>query len=179
MAFTFTVEDGTGLTTATSYLSISDSNDLMEVNIHAFDDWSAIKDTTKKKLLSWASQYLDEHVRWYGTKTVDDSALRWPRTSVCTVDGIEIDSGTIPAQLKLATVKVASVLAEEDVTANVTSTGELTRIKADVVELEFAEMDPSQNANTAEDNLRHDINAWIKGLGTISGIRPAFARIIK
>ena len=118
-------------------------------------------------------------MRWKGIKTVDDSALRWPRTGVCTVDGIEIDSAVLPKQLKAAAVKVASVLADEDVTASVTTTGELTRIKADVVELEFAEMDPSQNADTAEDNLRHDINTWIKGLGTVSGVRPAFARIIK
>lgn len=179
MAFTFTVEDGTGLSTATSYISITESNDLMEVNIHAFAAWAAIQDTTKERVLAWASQYLDEHVRWNGTKTVDDSALRWPRTNVCTIDGIEIDANTLPNQLKIATAKVASVLAADDITANVTSTGELTRIKADVVELEFAEMDPSQNANTAEDNLRHDLNTWIRGIGTVSGVRPAFARIIK
>ena len=35
MSFTFVVEDGTGLATATSYISVSDADDYITANTHA------------------------------------------------------------------------------------------------------------------------------------------------
>lgn len=172
MAFTFLVEDGSGLNAATSYVSVSDANDIIAVNIHADVAWDALDDLDKEKLLSWATRYLDTQTRWYGDKAVETSALRWPRANVVDRDGVLLSSTAIPAQLKIATAEMARYLIAEDRTTE-RDQDALKRIKADVVELEFIE---GYRLPAVPKHLQY----LLQGLGSISGgggIR--FARIIR
>lgn len=172
MAFTFLVENGSGLSAATSYVSVSEADDIIAVNIHADLSWDALDDSDKEKLLSWASRYLDTQTRWFGEKVVATSALRWPRSNVVDRDGILLSSTAIPAQLKIATAEMARYLIAEDRTVE-RDQDALKRIKADVVELEFME---GYRLPSVPTHLQYLLN----GLGSISsgnGIR--FARIIR
>lgn len=139
MAFTFVVESGSGLITgANSYVSVSDASDIIATNIHADTAWVALSTADQEKLLAWATRYLDTKASWKGTKSVEDSPLRWPRTGVYDRDNVLIDSDVIPQQLKVATAEMARYLIAQDRTIERDQDG-LVRLKADVVEIEFRE----------------------------------------
>lgn len=172
MAFTFVVEDGTGLSDATSYVSVEEADDIITMNIHASETWSSLSDEDKEKLLSWASRYLDERTRWFGRKAVESSALRWPRSGITDRDGITLSSTLIPRQLKIATAEMARYLVDEDRTTERGQDG-LSRLRADVIELEFVE---GYRLPQVPSHMQY----LIKGLGAISsGSGIKFKRIIR
>ena len=171
MAFTFVVEDGTGLSTATSYATVAEADDYIIMNIHASSGWEELSTDSKERLLSWASAYLDSHTVWKGTKTVETSALRWPRTGVCDRDGIELGENEIPNQLKLATAEMSRYLIAQDRSLERDQDG-LVRIKADVVELEFKE-------GYQLPQVPSHMIYMVMGLGYISGGMPRFARAVR
>jgi len=172
MAFTFVVEDGSGLSTATSYVSVEEADDIITMNIHASQSWGALTDVQKEYLLSWASRYLDERTRWFGYRMVETSALRWPRYGVTDRDGIRLSDSAIPSQLKIATAEMARYLIEEDRTVE-RSQDALTRLKADVIELEFSE---GYRLPQVPSHMAY----LIAGLGAIgSGTGIKFKRIIR
>jgi hypothetical protein len=172
MAFSFSVEDGSGVADATSYVSVQDADDILTVNIHAGPEWTAASNDDKERLLSWASRYLDERARWFGTKAVETSALRWPRSGVKDQDDIEISDDVIPRQLQIATAEMARYLLSDDRSVERDQDG-LERLKADTIELEFAD-------GYRLPAVPSHIGYLIKGLGTIgSGNGTTFARIIR
>lgn len=138
MAFSFTVEDGTGLPSAKSYVSVEEADDFLATNIHASAAWDALSADTREKVLSWASRVLDDRLRWLGRPSTTTGALRWPRTGTSDRDGTPIPGNVIPRALKAATAELARFLVAEDRTAE-RDQDALTRLKADVVELEFVE----------------------------------------
>lgn len=171
MAFTFLVEDGTGLAAATSYVSVEDADDIIAVNIHADAKWVDLALADKEKLLSWASRYLDNHVRWKGCKTVEASALRWPRKGVVDRDGQLIPEDVIPQQLKIAVASFATYLIDTDRSTERPQDG-LAMIKVDVIELEFRE---GYKLPKIPSHMGH----LLEGLGTVKSNRIGFARIIR
>jgi hypothetical protein len=172
MAFTFVVEDGTGLLNATSYVSVEDADDIITMNIHASASWEALTVADKERLLSWATRYLDERARWKGVRTTNTSALRWPRAGITDRDNITLPGNEIPRQLEVATAEMARYLIEEDRTVE-RGQDALTRLKADVIELEFSEGYRLPQVPTHMSYL-------IKGLGTISsGNGIKFKQIIR
>jgi len=135
MAITFTPEDGTGIPTANSYLSVVEADDIISTNIHA-TSWAGLTNDAKEKLLMWATRLLDTKATWYGTKTYETSGLRWPRTGVTDGDGISIPEDEIPSRLKEATAELARSLVSIDTTAPQSRDG-LTALKVDVIEFSF------------------------------------------
>jgi hypothetical protein len=172
MAFTFLVEDGTGLSAATSYVSVEDADDIITVNIHADSKWSVLDQDQKERLLSWASRTLDAQVAWKGTKVLD-SALRWPRIGVVDRDGVEIPDDTVPRQLKVAVASMATYLIDEDRFADDGGGDALKRIKADVVEIEF------QDGSSGKAKFPAHMHALLDGLGIVQSGRPRFKKIIR
>ncbi|WNL50645.1 head-to-tail adaptor [Ruegeria phage RpAliso] len=172
MPFTFVVEDGTGLSDATSYVSVDEADSIIAMNIHAAPEWAALDVSQKEALLAWASRYLDERARWFGARAVETSALRWPRAGIRDRDNRDIASDEIPMQLKIATAEMARYLMSEDRTVERDQDG-LARLKADVIELEFLE---GYRLPEVPDHMQY----LILGLGSISaGHGPKFKRIIR
>ena len=88
--------------------------------------WSAATADNQSRALVEASRLLDRQ-RWQGDKADAGQALAWPRTGV-TVDGAEVGSASIPADLVTAAYELAlaaladpSVLAETSTGKNVSS----------------------------------------------------------
>ena len=171
MAFTFVVEDGTGLATATSYVSVADADDIIAVNIHIDQTWLDLGTDSKEKLLAWATRIHDAQTRWKGTKTVATSQLRWPRTGVCDRDETLIGINEIPYQLEVATAEYARYLIAGDRTLERDQDG-LIRLKADVVELEFKD-------GYQLPQIPAQMTYLLDGLGYISsgGQHPRFVRL--
>jgi len=130
-----TVEGGTGLTDADSYVSVTDADASLGTNIHE-TTWGAQDTAGKENLLKWATRLLDERVDWCGVKSVDGSALRWPRTGVYDRDGVLIASNAMPSAIQIATAEVARHLALEDHTLE-DDTLDLDRMRVDVLEFYF------------------------------------------
>lgn len=182
MAFTFTVETGSGTDpAANSYVSVAEADDIISANIHVNTKWLSLSEPDRQRLLVWASRYLDERTRWKGEKTVQgnivnnvrtgESPLDWPRSYVCDRNNIEIGSNEIPTQLKVATAEMARYLIDQDRTVEREQDG-LKMIKADVVELEFLEY---YKLPSVPDNLVY----LVQGLGYISSGSMKFGKAIR
>ncbi len=105
---TFVVEDGTGLSTANSYLSVEDAA-TYHATYTGSDDWTSATDAEQKLALIQATQYLDAkyHSKWRGVRTNEDQALDWPRTEAEDDDGYDIDDESVPVPLEQACAELA------------------------------------------------------------------------
>jgi hypothetical protein len=97
-----------------------------------YDSWMALADTPASKTLVSAARYLNA-LPWMGTATgvigVDPTSLAWPRSGVF-VDGIEVDSLTIPPDVIKASYELAvlinadpSIVSTADQGSNIQSVG--------------------------------------------------------
>lgn len=169
MPFTFTVEDGTGLPDANSYLTVAEANGFIATNILAFAAWDALDEPSKEAVLIYASRYLDNRTDWRGQKSVPTSGLRWPRMGVSDRDGIPIEDDEVPVEVKQATAELARFLAQNDLAASRPQDG-LKQVTADVVTLIF-------NENYRLPKMPSEV-AWIlSGLGTVTGGGRGFGKI--
>lgn len=106
MAVTFLVEDGTIVAGATSYVSVSDADDIAAIDLLRGDKWSALSSPVKEKWLMFATRYLDRMFGWLGEPVEDTQPLGWPRTGTKDRNGIAIGSGVVPDEIKEAVVEV-------------------------------------------------------------------------
>lgn len=170
MPLTLVVEDGTGLTTANSYVTRAEASEILEANILAFPTWSALSGDAQDATLIYATRYLDARARWEGVKTFSASALRWPRTGVVDRDGETVADNVVPFQVKQATAELARFLAVTDL-ANFRGQDGLKQITADVVTLIF-------NEDYRLPKMPSEIQFLIQGLGSVAGNR-GFGRIVR
>ena len=108
MAATFTVEDGTGLSTSNAYISLADADSYVEDH-SATTTWSGASDANQQKAIRLATQYLDATygARWRGTRYTDTQALDWPRTSFTDYNGNATAYDEVPAAVEEACVELA------------------------------------------------------------------------
>lgn len=183
MAFIFLVEDGTGLSNATSYVSISEASDLLFTDKRRYVPFFASQDSEKESVLSLATTYLDTRYKWEGSKTVNDSALRWPRTSIEDRDGIVIDSNTLPVNLKHATALLAALMIEDmisfsDGADTAIPAYPLQEIKVDVIELKY-QIPEQSPAITSSEQVPDEIKYLLSYLGVATSPSQQFAKINK
>lgn len=100
------VEDGTGLSTAESYISVADADTYHVARGHT--TWTGT-DAVKEAALRVATTYIDGtyRTRFPGTKLTKEQALQWPRSGATDAEGWEIEETEIPTALKNATAEAA------------------------------------------------------------------------
>lgn len=103
MAVTLTIEDGSGVTGANSYTTVSGVNTYFE-NLGE-SDWTGT-DTVKANAMLKAMRYL-EGLPWKGIKYDQDQALRWPRSDVYDIDRRLVDEDLVPANVIAAQCELA------------------------------------------------------------------------
>ena len=103
-----TVEDGTGLPGADSYVSLADA-DTYHTDHGDPSSWSGATTSKREEGLRIGTQYIDLRFsgRWKGTRVEELQALDWPRFGVLDRDDFVIDSNTVPGRLKDATSEAA------------------------------------------------------------------------
>ena len=105
MAINFTVEDGSGLAAATSYLSVAGADQYHED--HGNADWTGT-DLAKQSALINATQYVDAHYQWAtGRKSSKAQALAWPRLYAYDADDYAIESTEVPGAVEDAVAYLA------------------------------------------------------------------------
>lgn len=123
-----TVEDGTGVTGAVSYLSATDFKALAAArgtSVPALDD-------DCEKLLVQAADYLELY-DYVGDQATTTQGLKWPRLN-CDCDGV------IPKELKRAQYLLA-VEAQNGALSPAVRPKEYKRTKVDVIYVEYAKTD--------------------------------------
>lgn len=121
MAITIVVEDGTGKTDSTSYVSIADFKTYWTQH---GTDYTSESDDTIALWLNEATFYADSYYCWCGSITNEDQALQWPRTGMYDRNGYSIDDDVIPMYLQYAICELAGTrqgTSETIVTAGVKS----------------------------------------------------------
>lgn len=144
------VEDGTGLSTAESYISVVDA----DARHAALGNtaWAAISTTAlKEQALRRATIYMVRAYRqnWKGCRSHLTQALDWPRYGV-TVDGFYVDSNSVPADVKNACADFALKASTGDELAPDLTRG-VIRKKVGPIETEYDRGSPQQTRYRAID----------------------------
>lgn len=105
---TLVVEDGTGLASANSYLSLADANSYFEARRNP-ETWSSADESAREQALRVGTDYLDSKYgdQWVGIRSTKAQALDWPRALAYDVDGYPIEVDEVPKRLKHATAEMA------------------------------------------------------------------------
>lgn len=169
----FTVEDGSVVAGANSYVTLAYANDYFAIDVNAASTWAALTDPNKELYLQAATRILDQKVKWKGDKVDETSALRWPRTGVYDRDDILIEDTEIPDQLKEVVCEMAKyLLSGEDPTVGIGAEA-IKRIKADVVEVEYQD-------GMMQTTVPSFFHSLLRGIGSYpSAFGHQFQRIIK
>ena len=170
MAFSFVVEDGTGLDNATSYVSVANADDYFAVDLNAAG-WTALTTEQKELQLGWATRFLDQKTTWKGSPATTVQALRWPRTGTYDRDGVAIGGSVVPDEVAAATCELARWLLTNNPSAG-QDVEYLRRVVVDVVEVEYQE-------NTTQTAYPSILNAILTGLGSFTVGRAQFSRIAR
>lgn len=104
MAITFVVEDGTGLSTATSYIAVADYKTYWTNRGITITD----TDDNIKIYLNLATEYVDSMANYSGQVYIDTQALLVPRDNWYDIKGKDI-SNSVPTQLKNAVCELAYI----------------------------------------------------------------------
>lgn len=126
------------------------------------DTWSSATNANKEKAIREATQYLDGQYSFIGTITTIDQPLAWPRNAATILSGNfkfrQIQNNEIPTQVKQAACELAldALSARlEPVTDDV-----ISKVKVDVIEVEYSEYAPSKKAYTFVSKI---LNGLIEG----------------
>ena len=105
---TLVVEDGSGLASANSYISLADANSYFEARRNPAT-WTEADDAAREQALRVGTDYLDAKYgdQWVGLRNTKTQALDWPRALAYDLDGYPIETDEVPKRLKHATAEMA------------------------------------------------------------------------
>jgi hypothetical protein len=122
MAVTVIVEDGSGVASSNSYVSIVTITDWVLTNPHD-STWAALTDAQKNGYAVMACRVLNEQMDWDGWQTDADQSLDLPRSGMTDKNGNSIDNNEIPFEVQNAQCELARLLAIADRTADPDTAG--------------------------------------------------------
>jgi hypothetical protein len=129
------VEDGTGKSTANTYVTLTEFE-----TYHELRGNSEVEDATddeNEQALVRAADYLNT-LRWKGEKYSETQALSWPRAYVYDEDGNEVDEESVPAAVKNAQMEAAlRELTPGTLIPDLSHGGKIKRRKIEGIETEY------------------------------------------
>lgn len=151
------IEDGTGLSTAESYISVADATTYFTAR--AVTAWGALAtDALREAALRKATEYMDYHYDWRGERvTPTVQALDWPRSGVV-VDGNYIESDEIPEAIKRACAELALKASAGDLYPDLER--QTRREKVGPIEVEY---EPGSFQNTRYAAIDAMLKDYVKG----------------
>ena len=130
-----TVEDGTGLSSADSYVTLVAAN--ARATAHGWAEWT-YTDAQKEVALRQATLWIDARFMFAGIRKRKEQALQWPRDLV--VDDLGYSVTGVPLQVKNATIEAARLFAAGRLGGLGPAASLATkRLKADTVEIEYGD----------------------------------------
>ena len=162
----FVAEDGTGLSTSTSYISIADADSYFEDRINT--DWKALSLDEKQAYLIGATDYFESNYNVVeGTPINTTQALQFPRYGTLDLNDNEYDYDSVPLPVKKSTCILAEeIMGSVDINAGIDR--KTKSEKAGPVEVEY--MDGS-----ASTKIYKQIEGMLRGIiqtrGTVATLR--------
>lgn len=138
---TLTVEDGTDVLDANSYVSVTDATNYLTGNAStAAAGFLAASTAVKEFYLIYATVVIDSYFNWAGERANINNELEWPRTgatSLCT--GGNIAESFIPGALKSSVIELAVDLyaSPEGTRSTDTNNTQVSSVQADTVRITF------------------------------------------
>lgn len=153
------VEDGSIVTDANSYVTYDYA--LAYHALRGNSAWALGTVLNQQYAIIRATQAVDSIYKgkWKGTPTeYGTQELEWPRNDVY-VNSVEIDNDLIPVALKKAVCEAAlrELASANSLTPDLERGGEIKRVKADTVEVEYMDGANSTTTFTAIDGLLADL----------------------
>ena len=144
-----TVEDGTGVTGAESYVSVADADAYWAARTHnsLAATWTAGTTATKEGALREASDYLDASFSQYyrGKRAGRVQGLEWPRTDANDDSGYPLPA--LPAELVKATYELAARALSAPLVADLARGGKVKRERVEgAIEVEYTDGAPTQTS---------------------------------
>jgi hypothetical protein len=161
---TLIVEDGTGLATAESYVSVADAG-TRHTNL-GNTAWTGT-DAVKEAALRRATQFMLQRYRgrWQGTRINSTQALDWPRSWVV-VDGYAVDADIVPVDVANACADLALKALSETLNADLERG--ILREKVGPLETEYDAFAPQAKRYPAIDQA---LAAYLTGGGLSRVVR--------
>lgn len=136
MAITLTVEDGTGIADANTYVDLDYANTYL--TNRGRSEWTALDEEVKKQCLILGTDYIDKLYKWYGRRKFKSQVLAFPRVDLYDSDNFSVDG--IPVNLKKAVCEAAYLnRSVETLFSTKDSDGTVKREKVDTLEVEYFE----------------------------------------
>lgn len=174
----FIVEDGSGVSNATSYVSVEEADDIAALNFHNAASWDALTTQEKQTLLIYVTRALDVRAKWNGEKANPTQALEWPRKDVVDRYNNEVSSGAVPYNVRWAVVELAKWNISSDKLTTDTPENVVSEVKLDTMTVKFADA-----ANVALDQFKMPeiVGDLLKGYGTFrnSARRVTFGKVVR
>lgn len=122
---------------ANSYATIEEGDTYMESRLYS-DAWFDVTDDERCRALVMATQMMDTWYEWIGEVASSGQSLLWPRDGAIGPNGYELNSTTIPADIRDACIEWAMQLLAGDRTADSeVETSGIQMLKAGSVFLQF------------------------------------------
>lgn len=157
---TLITEDGNGLTTAESYITVADAD--ARHTALGNTAWTGT-DAVKEAALRRATAFMEQRYRsrWKGTRMSRDQALSWPRYGA-TVDGWDVSSIIVPADVANACADLALRALSDDL--NPDTTRGIVREKVGPLETEYDAYSPQSPRWNAVDQA---LAPYLNGGGAV------------
>jgi len=176
MTITFVVEDGTGLSDATSYCTV---DEFKQYWFNKNYDYNNLTEDQIKRLLNDVTAYIDNSYRngFPGKRDTTTQSLEWGREDAYYLDGFTIDDGTVPPEIKSAVNEMSYLVTQgNDPEAIISKSGKILKeaSQVDVIKESFTyeEGSPmSQDIYTSVDNILSRITGGVKDAYVIKVIR--------
>lgn len=137
----FTVENGTGLAAANSYLSEADA-DTYFTDRGSPAAWTGATSANKEAALIYASQWIDGRFDFVGEVQTLTQGLKWPRASAYDSEG-RLESGSaVPARIEAATAELALLHLGTALNSTFARGGQVTREKIGPIDVQYADGAP-------------------------------------
>lgn len=146
MAITITLEDGTGVADANSYVDPAGTWEASYLEAHLYADlWTAATTERQKASVVQATRTIDSLISWKGRRVDYDQALEWPRYEV-EADGFCVPSDEVPRRVREAVLEMALALLERNRLADQAVEAPVTKLGLGngALELELG-ADPAQS----------------------------------
>lgn len=151
------VETGSGSATAESYASVSQADTRLASLGNTL--WATMSEAEREQALRRATVFMEQafRQRWRGTRTLRAQALSWPRYGA-TVDGFDVSSTTVPADVANACIDLAFKAAAADLAPDTTRLA--IREKVGPIEAEYSPYQPQQAVYVA---IERALSPYLKG----------------
>lgn len=134
---TLIVEDGTGVTNADAYVSVSEADSYFSARNNSV--WSSKTTAEKEAAILYATIYLDANFLWIGHLKSYEQSLGWPRAWAYDCENRLISQDSVPLKVKHATCELALIATSRSLSPPLVHGGEVKRQKVSSLEVEYFE----------------------------------------